>query len=99
MRYLKVLWAHQSPDEPVELLSEIDSDGWEIRKIETFRDGATGYADADRARGSTALSLEPIPPIEEINNDEQFSAKWIDKNEFEATWANRMVNVHGEKSR
>jgi hypothetical protein len=40
MRYQKVLWHHDLPDEPVVLYAEISS-GREVRKVEIFREGAT----------------------------------------------------------
>jgi hypothetical protein len=34
MKYLKVVWVHDLPGEPVLLYSEVDDEGWEIRKVE-----------------------------------------------------------------
>jgi len=39
MQYLKVRWIHPSQEDPVVLLSELDSDRYEVRKIEIFADG------------------------------------------------------------
>src|SRR5258705_13531981 len=43
MQYIRVRWKHALPDEPVELLSELDSESWEVRKVEVFRDGRLGF--------------------------------------------------------
>ena len=31
MRYVRVQWNHKFPEEPVEIFSELDDAGWEIR--------------------------------------------------------------------
>ena len=43
-RYLKVTWHHDFPDEPSVLYSEIDA-GYEIRKVDVYRDGTHDFAD------------------------------------------------------
>lgn len=61
MWYLKVLWLHDFADEPVELLSEIGPDGYEMRKVERYRDGRLDFADETRepARLSSARVRSP----------------------------------------
>ena len=44
MKYLKVRWIHESATDPVELYSEIDDQGWEVRKVEVFPNGTMGFA-------------------------------------------------------
>jgi hypothetical protein len=89
MRYLHMQWIHSHPDEPVDIYSEITDDGWESRKIEIFPDGSVGFADSAEATGSTMLSLEPLPTLEEIAADPQFVPAEINKVEFEKVWENR----------
>ena len=72
MTYIKVKWFHASPDDPVLLYSELDSERWEKRKVEVFRDGHCGYASANQATDSTRLGEEPIPSLAEIAADAQF---------------------------
>jgi hypothetical protein len=55
MRYHKVLWHHDLPDEPVVLYAEIGS-GCEVRKVEIFRDGRHDYGDTSGSTGITMLS-------------------------------------------
>jgi hypothetical protein len=43
---------------PVVLYSELDDNRFEVRKVEVFRDGRLGYADAVRSSGGTGLGLE-----------------------------------------
>jgi hypothetical protein len=86
MQYMYVNWIHSEPDEPQELYSEIDDLGWEIRKIEIFRDGRVGCASLSHSSNSTGLSIEEIPSIEEIAMDAQFSPKEITKADFEKVW-------------
>jgi hypothetical protein len=83
---LRVRWNHEADDQPVFLLSELMDDLWEVRKIEIFRDGSMGCADADHETESTFLSEKPLPSFEEIALDPQFVPEWIEKSEFERLW-------------
>jgi hypothetical protein len=44
--YLECEWIHDFPDDPVLLYSELDRERWETRKVDLFRDGSKGWADA-----------------------------------------------------
>jgi hypothetical protein len=85
MRYQKVLWHHDLPDEPVVLYAEISS-GREVRKVEIVLDGRHDYADTSRSTGTTMLSEILTPADDEINQDPQFSATAIPASEFEQVW-------------
>jgi len=89
MRYLRVQWLHFHPDEPVEIYSEINDDGWEVRKVEVFPDGSVGFASSSEGIGSTMLSVEPLPALEEIRSDPQFKPIEIGRQEFEKVWEKR----------
>ena len=86
LEYIKVKWLHELPDEPVLLVSELDCDRMELRKVEVYRDGRSDAAHADMATGSTKLSIEPIPSSDEIQSDDQFVVELISATEFEALW-------------
>lgn len=86
MRYLRVRWFHEAPDEPVELYSELDDRSFEVRKVEVFADGRMGFAEAAGCSESTQLGLEPLPSFEEIAADNQFVPEWISRDEFEDVW-------------
>lgn len=86
MRYMYVNWKHSNSNEPEDLYSEINDSGWEIRKVEIFRDGRVGCADSSHFTNSTELSIVEIPSIEEISIDTQFSPKEITKEDFEKVW-------------
>ena len=68
------------------LLSELDDDRHESRKIEVFKDGRTGYACFQSSSGGTVLGERSIPPDEEIVSDPQFQIEPITLSEFEAEW-------------
>lgn len=85
-RYLAVDWRHNHADEPIRLFSEIDSAGWEKRKVEEFRDGRRCYADAVARTGNTRLGEAAIPSIAEIAKDPQFTPREISKEEFDRMW-------------
>ena len=91
MEYIKVKWIHIHPDEPILLYSEIDADGWEVRKLEVFADGRVGFADPTEATAptNTKLSHEPMPSLIEIASDPQFQPTHITPEEFDGLWARR----------
>lgn len=68
------------------LYSELDDNRFEVRKVEVFRDGHLGYADAERSSGGTGLGLVATPSLEEIAQDPQFEPVEIEQAEFEAVW-------------
>lgn len=86
MKYLKVRWIHQRTSDPVLLLSELDSDRYEVRKIEIFSDGRMGFAGMDRSSDETVLGEKPIPAASEIAGDSQFVVQDLSAREFEDAW-------------
>jgi hypothetical protein len=86
MRYIKVRWVHDFPDEPVLLYSEIDEKGWETRKVYLFRNGPAGFAGGGETSRSVFLGIEPIPSLDEIGRDPQFQPSEISRGEFEKVW-------------
>ena len=62
-RYQKALWHHDHLDEPVVLNSEVDS-GFEMRKVEVYRDVRHDYTDGSRSTGTTALGEKLMPSVE-----------------------------------
>jgi hypothetical protein len=91
MNYLKVKWVHQFNDEPITLLSELDCDRFEVRKIEYFSDGRVGYASDVLQFGGTMLGELPVPAIEEIAEDPQFVVGELTPGEFEEAWRKATV--------
>lgn len=87
MRYLEVRWDHSLPDEPVLIYSEIDDDGWEVRKVEQYASGRRDLAGPDILTGSTVLSETQLPRLAEINAQSEFGGRLITREEFEAVWA------------
>ncbi|WP_435015439.1 DUF6881 domain-containing protein [Tundrisphaera sp. TA3] len=98
MRYLRVVWLHDFPDEPIELFSELDEQSQELRKVERFRDGTFGFADSQRNSESTRLGLEPIPPPEEIALDPQFQPRMISRAEFDRVWELALASARAGSS-
>lgn len=85
IRYQKVIWHHDRPDEPAELYSEIDR-GLEVRKVEVYRDGRSEFADRSCAQGTSVLGQGLMPRVDEINDDPEFSASFITAEDFEVVW-------------
>ncbi|UNZ17802.1 hypothetical protein [Streptomyces sp. 891-h] len=84
--YWRVHWHHGFDDEPVVIHSEIGGDGYEVRKVETFRDGRLGWADEAESCGGTGLGEIPVGPIEDVQAQAEFTACVISAEEFDAVW-------------
>ena len=89
MDYIRVRWIHTLLNEPIWLISELDADRMETRKVYIFRDGSKGYATQGEEVGDTRLGIMPVPPLEEIASDPQFLPEQISEAEFEVIWAER----------
>lgn len=95
--FLRVVWNHNHPDEPVWLYSEIDDERYEIRKVEVYRDGRRGFADQDRSVGGSMLGEIPAPAIEEFANEpEDLQASEISEEEFESQWSSAVSAHEGQ---
>lgn len=87
MEYILLEWSHDMEDEPIMVYSEIDNQYYEVRKIEIYRNGSILKCDEKMINSEIVLADVPFPDdIEEINQDAQFNAKYIGKNEFESLW-------------
>jgi hypothetical protein len=86
MNYIKVVWKHSSQADPVLLYSELDSERWEVRKVEVFPDGKMSYAASNTSCGGTELGLIPVPPLGEINANAEFEGRQITSAEFQSVW-------------
>ena len=87
MQYFRVEWTHSYPDEPIDIFFEVDDEGWETRKVEIFRDGAVGFADANHQKGTTGLAEVKMCPIEEIAAQPEFKPYVISNEMFEMVWS------------
>ena len=86
LRYIRVDWLHDDVNEPISMYSELDDSSWELRKVEVFRDGRMGFADASEALDSTWLGLLPVPAIDEIARSPEFMPSEITRDEFDRVW-------------
>jgi hypothetical protein len=83
--YVKVEWRHDLENEPILLMSEIE-DGWEVRKVEVYRDGRSERAGAGIESDTCRLSVGPFPDLEEIAADPQFRILPTSREEFQQYW-------------
>lgn len=91
--YIRVRWRHDVADEPIDLWSELDGDRYETRKLEFYRDGRVGYADATQAVEGTRLSELPLPALVEIGSDPHFEPQEVSQTEFEKLWRENSRSV------
>jgi len=95
MTYFKCKWNHTFPDGPILLYSELDDQRWELRKVEVFRDGRMGYADAEKEFGGSGLGLEPTPSLADIAANSEFEPVEITRQEFESVWSEAIAHASG----
>jgi hypothetical protein len=84
--YFHGTWIGAPEEEAVEWYDELDAERWSIRCVRKFRDGslrAFSYASAD---WRCQMPDQPLPPVEEINQNLDFLAREITKAEFETVW-------------
>lgn len=89
MDYVKLKWFHSIETEPYIIYSEINDQRYEVRKIEVYKSGA--YIKYSENMTDLQLNLADIPfplNLDEINQDKQFYATHISKEEFERIWDN-----------
>lgn len=73
--------------EPAVLHSALNSERFEVRKVEEFGDGRVGFTESFVRTTSTRLGSAAIPEPAEINEDRQFRASTISQEQFESAWA------------
>ncbi|MBB5663480.1 hypothetical protein GGE68_001656 [Rhizobium leguminosarum] len=81
-----MIWKIDAPEEPFEILTEIDELNMEARKVHLYPDGHRERADAQNHDVDTELSCEPFPTVDEINQDPQFVASDMSQEDFEREW-------------
>lgn len=86
MRYQKALWKHSDSKYPKEILSEINDEMWEVRKVEVFFDGRMFFSDGRKSTGDTILADQLMPSVEELSENPEFDVVDISKKEFEKKW-------------
>jgi hypothetical protein len=89
MRYIKVEWLHNSPEDPIVIYSEIDGLCWDQRKVELFPNGRIGYADSNEEFNGTILGIEPWDDLEKMALDPEFKIDYISRADFELVWTTR----------
>lgn len=80
-------WFHDFVNEPCIIYSEIDTQRYEVRKVEVYKNETVrkygeNISDSQMELGDAAFSQN----LDEINRDRQFYAKYITKEEFESIW-------------
>ncbi len=86
MTYLDVVWLHTDDALPVRIVSELDAQRREVRKLEFFRSRGVGFADSDFAFGRTDLAAAPLPDLARLNADPQRHGVEISAKEFAVLW-------------
>ena len=86
MVYVKYIWIHEREKYPILFYSQLDSDRFEVRKIELWKNGKIGLASEDFKVGETDLGEIAMPELDEFNLDPEFCAFEISEEEFEIIW-------------
>jgi hypothetical protein len=96
MNYIDVAWISAEGTYPFRLVSELDDQAFETRKLEFFRSGTVGSASNYHATENTILGTTPVPSLAEICADPQFRGCELSSAEFELLWSQygRPLNEH-----
>ena len=87
LKYILLNWFHNLEDEPYIIYSEIDNQRYETRKIEIYKNGTIRKCNEKMLNSQIELGDVAFPEnLDEINQDEQFHAQYISKEEFESMW-------------
>jgi hypothetical protein len=79
-------WHHDHADEPVFMWHELDEGRNELRCVEEFRDGSRYRADDSHPDGVTGLSEKPMPTLDDIEAQPEFTVHPLTAQEFECIW-------------
>lgn len=86
MQYWRVEWRHDFNDEATFFYSEIGDNGYEVRKVQEYRDGTLLKADRNHESAQIFLGEAPVGEIEDVNAEEGFTATHITPEYFEEMW-------------
>jgi hypothetical protein len=93
--YLRTEWIHDLQVEPYLFYHELDHERYATRKVEVFKDGRMIKASAkDLERDPMALPDQPVPPLEELNTEDDVRVWQITAQEFKEAWG----AVSGDRS-
>jgi hypothetical protein len=80
------VWVSAADDEPVDWYDELDAQRWSIRWVRKYRDGSLKAYSYASPNWRSEMPERPIPPVEEINENPDFLARQISRDEFQANW-------------
>ncbi|WP_212762202.1 DUF6881 domain-containing protein [Nocardia uniformis] len=60
MKHWKIIWHHDFDTEPVIIFSEIANNGYEVRKVQQYRDGRLLRTDGSNENAEVGLSEIPV---------------------------------------
>lgn len=83
----KVEWRQDNKDYPCLIYAELNSERFELRKIEIYPDGKNYQVSSNvKVDGPTKISVEAWPALQQIAKDEEFIISSITKQDFEVEW-------------
>lgn len=97
MKYLDISWQHDSEDDPYRMLCEVGADGYEIRKLEFFKNGRIGYASEIESSELTMLSVNRVPKLDAIVAQPGFSGAEISLQQFEQLWQEHVLKRYRDR--
>jgi hypothetical protein len=84
--YFHSVWHGAAGEYPTEFFYELDKERWAIRVVEKFSNGSVKALSFADQNWRDLMPEAAIPPIEEINERPEFSAREISRAEFEVIW-------------
>ena len=89
MKYFRIDWIHEYPDDPIRLYSEVGQDGYETRRVDIYRDGRAVCISEQTQDDDNLLSDQVYPSLQELNSKDEWDetrAQEIARKEFETIW-------------
>lgn len=94
MKYIKIHWKHNFPADPEFIYSEIDEDGYEVRKVEIFKNGTSiVYSDKINPDGLAEGEYPSLSDLTFEEDVESMTATEINKDEFCKIWNEKINNL------
>lgn len=87
MECWQVHWLHDFEVEPDVIYSEVGGDGYEVRKVQHYRDGRVLKADELHDFAEIGLSEVPVGSIDDVARQPEFRARLISRSDFEVVWS------------
>ena len=98
-QYILSDWRNDNPEEPFIVMGQIDDGRYPERIIDVLRDGRAETTVCQSESGEVLVDITEAPTLQEINDQDEFTACYTTASLFETTWqeateGNRIVEMN-----